>query len=72
MDNNRAPASARVAAANAILDRGWGRPTQAHELSTLPDHPIEVREVTDHDLARRLVYMLSSMMKTAKPAKQET
>jgi hypothetical protein len=29
MDNDHAPAAARVAAAVAILDRGWGRPTQA-------------------------------------------
>ena len=28
MTNKRAPAAARVAAANEILDRGWGRPTQ--------------------------------------------
>jgi hypothetical protein len=29
MRNTKAPAPARIAAANAILDRGWGKPTQA-------------------------------------------
>jgi len=28
MDQDNAPASARVAAAEALLNRGWGRPTQ--------------------------------------------
>ena len=31
MQSEKAPWAARVAAANAILDRGWGRPTQALE-----------------------------------------
>lgn len=29
MENENAPAAARVSAANALLDRGWGRPAQA-------------------------------------------
>ena len=28
MENKRAPPAARVSAATAILDRGWGRPTE--------------------------------------------
>jgi hypothetical protein len=31
MNNDHAPAAARVGAAIAILDRGWGKPTQAVE-----------------------------------------
>jgi len=31
MKNKKAPDSARVNAANSILDRGWGRPTQSVE-----------------------------------------
>ena len=31
MRNTKAPASARIAAANAILDRGWGKATQPIE-----------------------------------------
>lgn len=32
MSDGRAPPAARVAAAMAILDRGWGRPPQALEI----------------------------------------
>jgi hypothetical protein len=31
MGNTKAPPPARIAAANAILDRGWGKATQAIE-----------------------------------------
>ena len=31
MRNTKAPAPARIAAANAILDRGWGKATQTIE-----------------------------------------
>jgi hypothetical protein len=48
------PAAARVAAANSLLDRGWGRPTQMNELQG--DVRIVVRqlidsngEIIDHD-----------------------
>jgi hypothetical protein len=34
MRNTKAPAPARIAAANAILDRGWGKATQAIENGT--------------------------------------
>lgn len=33
MDGRKSPPNARVAAAVALLDRGWGRPPQAMELS---------------------------------------
>lgn len=33
MGNTDAPAAARVAAANSILDRGWGKPQQSVELN---------------------------------------
>jgi hypothetical protein len=33
MRNTKASPPARIAAANAILDRGWGKPTQAIETS---------------------------------------
>ena len=31
MQKNDAPESARVAAANSLLDRGWGKPAQPHD-----------------------------------------
>ena len=33
---------ARVAAAEALLDRGWGKPKQSHEVETMHRHVIEV------------------------------
>ena len=30
MNQKKAPPAARVSAANALLDRGWGKPTQPH------------------------------------------
>ena len=40
MNQNEAPAAARVTAAQALLDRGWGKPTQP--LSGDDDGPIEM------------------------------
>ncbi len=40
MRNTKATPPARVAAANAILDRGWGKPTQAIE--NADDGPLEL------------------------------
>jgi len=42
-----APASARVSAACALLDRGWGKPAQTH--SDADGGPIQViiRQITD-------------------------
>jgi hypothetical protein len=31
MDDPKAPPAARIGAATAVLDRGWGRPTQSIE-----------------------------------------
>lgn len=39
-----APAAARVAAATALLDRGWGKPTQPH--SGDDDGPIQIAQIT--------------------------
>ena len=52
MDGRQSPPNARVAAAVALLDRGWGRPPQAMELSegksssTGPDYS----KLTDKEL----------------------
>ena len=35
--DTEAPPSARVTAATAILDRGWGKPPQGHELADAPE-----------------------------------
>jgi hypothetical protein len=45
-DNQKAPALAQVRAAEAILDRGWGRPTQYVEVAEHRD----VEGMTDAEL----------------------
>ena len=37
MTNGDAPATARVSAANAVLDRAWGKPRQDFELASMGD-----------------------------------
>jgi hypothetical protein len=38
----RAPYAARVAAAEALLDRGWGKPKQSHEAEISHRYVIEI------------------------------
>lgn len=45
----KAPASARVAAASALLDRGWGKPPQATEHSGQVDLTPSVKVVLNED-----------------------
>ena len=47
MGDEKAPAAARVAAANALLDRGYGKPTQPIS-QTL--EKIDPRTITDEEL----------------------
>ncbi|MFY9641053.1 MAG: hypothetical protein WCD20_02605 [Rhodomicrobium sp.] len=52
MEDDNAPAAARVAAANAILDRGFGKPAQAVEMSGGDGTPVQVQHsATDAFLA---------------------
>lgn len=48
MREKDAPAAARVSAANALLDRGWGKPDQT---STVNVNRINARELSDDELA---------------------
>lgn len=43
MRQPKAPASARVAAAEALLDRGWGKPKQDMTIAGDPENPINNR-----------------------------
>jgi hypothetical protein len=42
MNEPHAPYAARVAAAEALLDRGWGKPRQSHEVETRHRYVLEV------------------------------
>jgi hypothetical protein len=46
MKNPNAPAAARVSAAQALLDRGYGKPAQAIEVNAEPD----LAHLSDEDL----------------------
>jgi hypothetical protein len=46
------PAAARVAAAVAILDRGWGKPAQAVQ-STIT--PVDINSLSDEELVAIIV-----------------
>jgi hypothetical protein len=47
MKESRAPAAARISAAIALLDRGWGKPQQEVEMNLRKKPP---REMTDEEL----------------------
>lgn len=40
MNQKKAPPAARAAAANSLLDRGWGKPPQALQIRGDPDSPV--------------------------------
>ena len=52
MNQVKAPAAARVAAAQAILDRGWGKPTQTIEAKI---SNVDPATLTDAELAAAVV-----------------
>ena len=47
MNSDEAPAAARVSAAQSLLDRGWGKPTQTVDMNVRKI----ARELTDDELA---------------------
>jgi Family of unknown function (DUF5681) len=72
MLNEKAAAAARVAAAQAILDRGWGKPVQPTAFTDLDgnDRPLgELGDLTDLEKARRIAYLLTVGLRVL-PAKQ--
>src|SRR5262245_49847039 len=48
MNEPHAPYAARVAAAEALLDRGWGKPKQHHEAEVLHRYVIEIPALMDN------------------------
>lgn len=65
MQNDEAPPAARVSAACAILDRGYGKPTQSTELTGKDGGPIQT-EMSRTEVARRALYLLRRAADTAK------
>ena len=58
MMKNGVPDRTRVAAAEAILDRGYGRPAQMIEASGLGGGPVQVEDINIRELGRRNAYAL--------------
>ena len=51
--------AARVSAANAILDRGYGKPKQAMEHTGKDGGPIETADMSDRDMAKAIAFTLA-------------
>lgn len=45
----------RLAAANAILDRGWGKPCNINDMPREEDDPTEAAALTDSDLLKEAI-----------------
>ncbi len=57
MNQKKTPPAARVSAAVALLDRGWGKPTQM--IANDPEgEPIETEVLDDRELARQVALIL--------------
>ena len=67
--NPKAPAAVRVAAANGILDRGWGRACPSVTLTEVhtPDAE-EVRRAISSALAASMPSMLSQLQQVSAPS----
>jgi len=55
-NNRRAPPAARVSAATALLDRGWGKPRQEVDLN---HRDVSVAQMTDEELDDRITRLLA-------------
>jgi hypothetical protein len=51
--------AARVSAANAILDRGYGKPKQSTEITGKDGGPIETVDRSDRDIAKDIAFVLA-------------
>jgi hypothetical protein len=63
------PPAARVGAANALLDRGFGKPSSAVAIGGDPDgEPIKVQDLTPEDRAEAFTRAFRKLPDAAKPA----
>lgn len=72
--SKRAAAAARVSAAQAILDRGWGRPVTPTSFVDEDGNdrplPLDFYDATDLEKARRIAHILAQGLR-ALPGRQE-
>lgn len=58
MTNPFHPAAARATCANSLLDRAHGKATQAVEVTGKDGGPIETKDLSDLEVARRVAFLL--------------
>ncbi len=58
MNQKKAPAASRVAAATALLDRGWGKPAQYLEHTGPDGGPVKVEDVSITEAARLMLALM--------------
>ena len=58
MEDTKAPASARVTAAQALLDRGWGRAPQTLNVGSPSE---DIKDLTDEELEARLAEVTAKL-----------
>jgi len=56
--------AARVSAASALLDRGYGKPRQTAEITGKDGGPIQTEDAGGYDLARRIAMALAGGLKS--------
>lgn len=70
MQNGKSPAAARVTAACALLDRGYGKPTQHTELTGAEGGPIQHQEMTDLEAARLVYHAMEEAKRAVEKARK--
>ncbi len=50
-------------AINTVLDRAWGKPVQATEISGPDGEPVQIDNVSDIEAARRVAFLLTKAAK---------
>ena len=65
MNDTKASSSSRIAAAELLLNRGWGKPTQSVELPTDPAADSPLSTASEIDTARRVALILEKGIRLA-------
>ena len=70
MEDDKAPPAARIAAAQAILDRSYGRPPQAVKISGDEEAPLQMKHTATEELLAELA-RLRKRMEATEPERDE-
>lgn len=67
MSDKDAPHAARVTAACALLDRGHGKPVQMTQISGPDEGAIEISNISELEIARRIAFVLQQGINNQEP-----